>query len=199
MFQSQSACTVENFPITPRHAFFSVQPGLIARRLLPVLAAGGLVMASASVPHETGRVPAYASPVIVQDASVTTLRDKAEAMRSEMARLPGVAAVTITGLRQQGLSVEYMPHRLSGFGLAASNLAAVLPVDPVQSRPGHLVLRPEAAGDMQAVANLPVHAGGQVFRLGDVAMVMRAPLQAPVSTMNIEGQPAAQLSVVLSK
>ena len=138
----------------------------------------------------------FTAPVIVQDSSVTALRDKAEAMRAEMLREPGVAAVTITGLRQQGLAVEYSPRRLAEFGLTTASLAAMLPADQAHSRPGHLVLQAKAAGDMQGVANLPVQAGGRAFRLGDVAMVMLVPLAAPVSTMDIEGQPAAQLSVV---
>ena len=196
MFQSQALCATQTFSGASRHAFLSVEPGVIGRRLLLVVAAGALAAATASVPPRAAPVPAFTSPVIVQDGSVAALRDKAEAMRADMLRLPDVAAVTITGLRQQGLAVEYTTRRLARFGLTAASLAAAVPADLAQSRPGHLVLQAQAAGDLQGVANLPVRGAGQVFRLGDVAMVMRAPLATPVSTMNIEGQPAAQLSVV---
>ncbi len=196
MFQSQAICATQTFATSPRRALFAVEPGVIGRRLLPLLTVGALAGAFAMTPHGAVQAPAFTSPVIVQDSSVVALRDKAEAMRAKMSSLPNVAAVTVVGLRQQGLAVEYTPRRLASFGLTPANLAAAVPADQAQSRPGHLVLQTSAAGDLQSVANLPVRAGGQVFRLGDVAMVMRVPLAAPVSTMNIEGQPAAQLSVV---
>ncbi len=196
MFQSHAICASQNYAASSRHTLFAAEPGLIGRRLLAVTAAGALVAAAAIIPQGKARAPAFSAPVIVQDSNVVALRDKAEAMRAAMLRLPGVAAVTITGLRQQGLAVEYTPGRLAKLGLTAASLAAALPADQAQSQPGHLVLQAKAAGDMQGVANFPVRAGGRVFRLGDVAMVMRVPLAAPVSTMDIEGQPAAQLSVV---
>ncbi len=195
MFQSQAACPTQNFP-TSRRTVCSVEPGLIGRRLLPVLAMGALLAAAASVQNGANSASAFAGPVTVQDSSVTALRDKAEAMRAKLSVLPKVAGVSIAGLVQQGLSVEYTQRRLAGFGLTSASLAAAVPVDAAQSRPGHLVLQASAAADLQGVANLPVRAGGRVFRLGDVAMVMRSPLAAPVSTMDIEGRPAAQLSVV---
>ena len=179
MFQSQAVCATRTFATSPRRAFRTVEPGV-----------------SAMIPHGTVQAPAFTSPVIVQDSSVMALRDKAEAMRAEMSSLPNVAAVTIIGLRQQGLAVEYTPRRLASFGLTPASLAAAVPADQAQSRPGHLALQTSAAADLQSVANLPVRAGDQVFRLGNVAMVTRVPLAAPVSTMTIEGQPAAQLSVV---
>ena len=196
MFQSHAICASQTFNTSSRHTFFSLEPGVIGRRLLAVVAAGALVGAAAVVPHGTARSPAFTAPVIVQDSSVSALRDKAEAMRARLLGSPGVGAVTITGLRQQGLAVEYTPRRLARLGLTPASLAIAVPADQAQSRPGHLVLRTEAAGDVQGVADLPVRAGGRTLRLGDVAMVMRVPLAVPVSTMTIEGQPAAELGVV---
>ncbi len=195
MFHSQAICSAQTFT-SPRRALGAIEPGATARRLLPLLAAGALVAASAAVPHGTAQVAASTSPVIVQDDDVVALRDKAEAMRAKLWAMPGVAAVTISGLQQQGLSVEYTQQRLASFGLTPARLAASVPADLVRSRPGHLVLQAGASGDLQGVANLPVRAGGRVFRLGDVAMVMRSPLPAPVSTLRIDGRPAAQLGVV---
>ncbi len=198
MFQSQALCSAPYFPASPRRASPAIEPGLIGRRLLPIVTAGALLAAVATVPHGAAPVssPAFANTVIVRDASVTALRDKVEAMRAQLRHLPGVGAVTITGLHQQGLAVDYNARHLAGFGLTPDDLAASVPSDQAQSRPGHLVLQATAEGDVQAVANLPVRAGRQVFRLGDVAMVLRAPLNTPVSTMRVEGQPAARLHLV---
>ena len=218
MFQFQAICAVQNYTASNRpsgrasgrpsgrpsgrssgrHVFFAMEPGVIARRVLPILAAGALVAAVAAVPHGVA-APTLTSPVIVQDASVTSLRDKTEAMRAQLSDQPGVTAVIVSGLRQQGLSVEYTPRRLASFGLTPASLAAALPTDAAASRPGHLALRADASADLQDLANLPVRAGGQVFRLGDVAMVMRSPLATPVSTMSIQGQPAVVLQVVAAR
>ncbi len=192
MFQSHAVCAAQSFTAESHRASPSVDPGVIARRLLPVLAAGALAVAAAGGTHGAAPAPGFTSPVIVRDGSVVALRDKAEEMRARMSALPGVGAVTLIRLREQGLAVEYTPRRLARFGLTLSSLEAAVPADQAHSRPGHLVLRAEAAGDLQGVADLPVRAGGRIFRLGDVAMVMRV----PVSTMEIGEQPAAELGVV---
>ena len=201
MFLSQAACPARHVASRTRVSFFSAEPGLIGRRLLPVLAAAALVAALGRVPHQSATAPdAGTSPVIVQDADAGALRDKAEAMRAQLLRTPGVGAVTITGLRQQRLVVDYTTPHLARFGLTQADLAASLPVDEGQSRPGHLALQPLAAPEsLQEAASLPIHAGGRVFRLGDVALVCRAPLDPPVSTMTVEGRPAAQLNVTRSR
>ena len=198
MFQSQAIRLPQAFS-TQLCASRPTGPDALGVRLLPLLTAVALVAASAWVPRATTPAAAPAGPVIVQDSDVSALRDKAEAMRAKLSALPGVAAVTLSGLQQQGLSVEYTPRRLASLGLAPAALAASVPADTARSRPGHLVLRAGAAGDLQDVANLPVHAGGRVFRLGDVALVMRMPLPGPVSTLRIDGRPAAQLGVVQVK
>ncbi len=138
--------------------------------------------------------PPAAAPIVLQDTSLTTLRDRAEATRALMLARPGVAAVTLEGLRQQGVAIDYAPRRLAALGILPQDLTNGLQVDASQSRPGHVALTAAAPG-LQSVADRQVHAGRQVVRLGDVALVSRVRLDPPVSTLQVQGVPAVLVMV----
>jgi multidrug efflux pump subunit AcrB len=130
-------------------------------------------------------------------APVTDLADRTEALRAALLTVPGVGEVRETGLQQVRLFIDATPARLRAFGLTEADLAASVPLDPTASTPGHLAVNPSASqAGLQAVLNLPVRAGGRVFRLGDVALVSRARLDPPVSTLLHAGRPAVELTIV---
>jgi multidrug efflux pump subunit AcrB len=140
--------------------------------------------------------PRLAATLIAPDAAVPALRDAAETIRERLLGVSGVGAVTLRGVLQQRLVVEYAPSSLARLGLTPADLAAALPTDPAQSASGHLALRPEATQQgPQPIANLGVHAGGRVFRLGDIAAVTRAKLEPPVSILTRNGHPAVEILV----
>ena len=134
------------------------------------------------------------APIVLQDTSLTALRDRAEATRAQLLGRPGVAAVTLEGLRQQGVAIDYAPRRLATLGVSPQDLTEGLQVDASQSRPGHVALTAAAPG-LQSVADRQVHAGRQVVRLGDVALVSRVRLDPPVSTLQVQGVPAVLVMV----
>ncbi len=201
MFQSQTAFCPPRFAGVCRAP---AAPALPGRRVLAACAAAAFVAAVAILPQQFAprAIPEAGLGSFIMHADTTTgLRDRAEALRAQLLRQPGVAAVNINGLRQQRLAVEYAPRVLASYGITPAELAASLPVDPAQTRPGHLAVRTDAAGldSPQDVANLPVRAGARVFRLGDVAMVSRARLDPPVAVMRVQGQPAALMEIVQSR
>ena len=138
--------------------------------------------------------PSAAAPIVLQDTSLTTLRERAEATRAQLLARHGVAAVTLEGLRQQGVAIDYAPRRLAALGISPQELTAGLQVDASQSRPGHVALAAAAPG-LQSVADRQVHAGRQIVRLGDVALVSRVRLDPPVSTLEVQGVPAVLVVV----
>ncbi len=140
-----------------------------------------------------------AAPVVMQDADVTALRDRAEAARAQLLARPGVAAVTLEGLRQQGVAIDYAPRRLAALGISPQALTAGLHLDASQSRPGHLQLAASEQEGLQSVADRQVQAGRQLVRLGDVALVSRVKLDPPVSTLQVKGVPAVWLRVTQVK
>jgi multidrug efflux pump subunit AcrB len=203
MFLTQAMCPVRA-AYDGRVALFSIEPGLIGRRLLAAAAGVAFIAAIASLPQDGAVAPAPSAAVpaaiTLHAATTSALAAQAEAMRADLLAKPGVRTVTFDGLRQQGLSVEYSPRRLSALGISTADLQAALPVDMTHSRPGHLALRADADIDgLQQLANLPIRAGHRVFRLGDVAAPLRAPLNPPVSTLTVEGEPAVRLVVTASR
>jgi multidrug efflux pump subunit AcrB len=111
--------------------------------------------------------------------------------------MPETGAVSLDGIVLQRVVVEFRPSHLAALGLTSADLEAAVPTDPAASSPGHLVLTPAAASaGLQAIENLPVHAGAKVFRLGDIALVARAPLDQPVFTLWQHGHPAVRLKIV---
>ncbi len=152
MFQTTSFSPNCNYSVAPttgrdRVSRLAVPSNLLVRRLLPLFTAGILAVSASSVLHN------------------------AAGTRAALLRAPGATAADSVGVRQQGLAVAYSERRLAQFGLTAAQLAAALPADTAQSRPGQVVLRADAAGGLQSVADKKL--GG--LRVGDVAMVVRLP------------------------
>ncbi len=146
--------------------------------------------------HPSGSAPLPdVAPIVLQDADVTVLRDEAEAVRAQLLARPGVGAVTLEGLRQQGVAIDYAPRRLAALGISPQALTAGLQVDAGESRPGHLQLAASGQQGLQSVADRQVHAGRQFVRLGDVALVSRMKLDPPVSTFQVKGVPAVLVRV----
>jgi multidrug efflux pump subunit AcrB len=200
MFQTSFLCPARAAFVDGRVALFSIQPGLIGRRLLAAAAGVAFVAAIASLPQDASVAPtpsATAPQALVLHAATTVaLAEQAEAMRADLLAQPGVRAVALVGLRQQGLSVEYSPRRLSALGISPADLQAALPVDMAHSHLGHLAIRADVdVGGLQQLANMPVQAGQRVYRLGDVAAPVRTPLNPPVSTLRVNGEPAVRLVV----
>ncbi len=198
MFQSHIACPAA----APRLGGFSFGPidaALIGRRLLPLLTVAALAGVVAGRPAELAGPSAPAMSVL-QAATPQALGDAAETLRAALLRTPGVGAVAFDGLRQQGVAVAYAPRRLAGFGITPAQLAAALPVDGAASRPGYLMLRAEdGPASLQDAAALPVRAAGRVYRLGDVALVARAPLAMPIATMHVGGRPAVRVTAMATR
>jgi multidrug efflux pump len=139
--------------------------------------------------------------------TLSELRDHVERVRQEVLRLPDVAKVELIGLQDDRIYVELSSKRLAALGidpqmigqaLAAQN--AILPPGSVETAQNSVALRVSGQLDsVQAISDLLLRAGGQTFRLGDIARVQRGFADPPVTTMRFKGHEAIGLAVSMAR
>ena len=133
-------------------------------------------------------------------------------VRDELARLPGVANVLISGEGEYAMRVWLDPARVAAMGLTASDVVAAIREQNVQVAAGSVGQQPNARSAYQISVNalgrlttveqfgdIVVKAGadGQVVKLGDVA---RIEMGADAYTMRslLNGQPAVAMQILQS-
>jgi multidrug efflux pump len=135
--------------------------------------------------------------------TLSELRDYVERVRQQVLRLPNVAKVELIGVQDDRIYVELSSKRLAALGLdpqqigqalAAQN--AIVPPGAVETAHNSVALRVTGQLDsVQAVSDLLLRAGGQSFRLGDIAQVSRDFVDPPVMNMRFKGREAIGLAV----
>ena len=133
-------------------------------------------------------------------------------VRDELARLPGVANVLISGEGEYAMRVWLDPAKVAAMGLTASDVVAAIREQNVQVAAGSVGQQPDARSAYQISVNalgrlttveqfgdIVVKAGadGQVVKLGDVA---RIEMGADAYTMRslLNGQPAVAMQILQS-
>ncbi|WP_163264711.1 efflux RND transporter permease subunit [Chelativorans alearense] len=142
-----------------------------------------------------------------EGTSMRDLKDAAEEIRQRLLRVPDVEKVRFYGDQDERIFVEFSHSKLATLGIdpqaifnsiAAQN--AVTPAGEIETASDRLFLRVEGAlKGVEAVAAVPVAAGGTVFRLGDIADVRRGYEDPPTYTVRHEGQPAIAIGVVMAE
>ena len=137
------------------------------------------------------------------------LRDRVEAVRQELLRVPDVAKVELVGVPQERLYVEIANTALAALGLDAGQIAAqlqaqnaIVPAGALQL-PTHVVpLRVDGGLDsLQALRELPlaVPGSGRILRLGEIARIHRGAADPPTQTLRFQGRPAIGLAVSMKR
>ena len=139
--------------------------------------------------------------------TLSELRDHVESVRQELLRLPNVAKVELIGVQDDKIFVELSTKKLAALGidpqaigqaLAAQN--ALVAPGSVETREASVALRVTGQLDsVRAVSDLLLRAGGQSFRLGDIARVERGYADPPVSTMRFRGREGIGLAVSMTR
>lgn len=133
------------------------------------------------------------------------LVERAESIRSQLLRVPGVKKVTLIGEQKQRIFVNLSSVKLATLGVgpqavldALRNQNALEPGGEVQTAGQSVALRPGGAfNDLDAVRAVPVAANGRVVSVGDIADVRRGYEDPPSYTVRDAGQPALMLGVVM--
>ena len=139
--------------------------------------------------------------------TLSELRDYVERVRQELLRLPNVAKIELIGVQDDKIFVELSSKKLAALDIDPQSIGQVLAAQnaivapgSVETRDASVALRVTGQLDsVRAVSDLLLRAGGQSFRLGDIAAVTRGYADPPVSTMRFRGQEALGLAVSMTR
>src|SRR5271166_3996331 len=172
--------------------------------VLPDLPAGVI---GPSVNDDFGDVDSVLYTITGDGASYAQLKDVAEAFRKRLQRVPDVTKVDLYGDQPERIFVEFSHAKLATLGVplqavfdSIGKQNALSPAGEFQTDAQRLPVRVTGAQQgAEAVAETPVFAGGQTFRLGDVAKVTHGYEAPPSFLIRAQGQPALEVGVVMQK
>ncbi len=160
---------------------------------------------TSQVYDDFGDVFALYFAVVGDGYTLSELHEYAKDLQRELVTVDGVSKVTLSGVQDEVIYVEYAPARLIELGLASSQIADILKGQNLVSPAGSLVagqtrleLRPSSAvSSLEALgAQLITNAEtGVSFRLSDIATISRG-LEDPASTLLYrDGRPAVGIGI----
>lgn len=137
--------------------------------------------------------------------SLPELHAYAKQLQKELVLVPGVSKVSLAGVPEQVIYVEYSPSRLVQLEVTSRQIAQLIEGQNLVTPAGSVVVgnrrlevRPAAAIDsLAAIENLSIAGAGgsSSYRLGDIATVRRG-LREPARTRLFrDGQPAIGIGI----
>ncbi len=141
--------------------------------------------------------------LVGEGVSHAELKRHAEAIRSELLRVPDVAKVSFFGEQAQRVFIELSNTKLATFGLELSDIVDALAEQNAETGAGffdtrdeRIWLRPSGQfEDLAAIRATVIRAGGRAFRIGDVAEVSRGYVDPPTEQMRFMGEEAFGIGV----
>ena len=135
--------------------------------------------------------------------SLAELKTRAEDIRQRLLRVADVNKVDIIGERPQKIFIEFSHAKLAMLGVTPQQIFdsvakqnAVVSGGSVDTSADRINLRVTGAfSGVAAIAAVPVHADGQMFRLGDIATVKRGYEDPSSFIVRQDGKPALGLGV----
>ncbi|WP_245725363.1 efflux RND transporter permease subunit [Pandoraea oxalativorans] len=135
------------------------------------------------------------------------LRDYADALRTVLLRVPGVAKVDYFGDRDQRIYVEISNTQLTRLGISPNQIAqavngqnAVSPAGTIEAPNDRVVVRPSGQyRNVDELADTLIRVNNRTFRLGDIATIKRGYVDPPVSEMRFGGKPVLGIGITMKK
>jgi multidrug efflux pump len=139
--------------------------------------------------------------------SLAELKARAEDIRQRLLRVANVNKVDIIGERPEKIFIELSHAKLATLGVTPQQIFdsvakqnAVVSGGSVDTSADRVNLRVTGAfSGVDAIAGVPVQAGGRVFRLGDIATVKRGYQDPPTFIVRTGGKPAIGLGVSMQE
>lgn len=138
---------------------------------------------------------------------LTRLRLEADRLARELRQVPDVKKVELIGVQEEKIFVEISHAKLAMLGIdplliydALQKQNAKVPSGFFETPTDRMRLR--VSGDFtseESVREIGVQAGGQFFRLGDIANVKRGYVDPPTPSMRVKGEPAVGVAIVMDK
>ena len=138
--------------------------------------------------------------------TLADLKARAEDIRQRLLRVPDVNKVDIIGERPQKIFIEFSHAKLATLGLTPQQIFdsvarqnTVVSGGSIDTSADRINLRVTGAfSGVDAIAAVPVQAGGQIFRLGDIATVKRGYEDPATFIIREGGKPALGLGVSMA-
>ena len=139
--------------------------------------------------------------------SYAEVKTFADDVRQKLLRVPDVAKVELFGAQDEKLFVEISQKRLSQMGLDMNQVLSQLGQQNAVESAGAVqtpldVVQVRVQGQFNAVEDLqamPIRAGGQQFRLGDIATIQRGYVDPPAVMVRHQGKEVIALGVSMVK
>ncbi len=142
-----------------------------------------------------------------KDFTPAELKKFAQDARRRLLRVKDVSKVVFVGLRPEKVFVEFSHKKLATLGVTPQQVFdslrrqnVVTPAGSVETPTDRVYVRVEGPfAAAEKVKVVPVHAGGKVFQVGDIAEVRRGFEDPPTFTVRHNGKPAIEVAVAMSK
>ncbi len=138
---------------------------------------------------------------------IARLRQEADRIARTLRQVPDVKKIELVGVQDEKIFVEISHAKLATLGLdpllvfdALQKQNAMAPAGFFETASDRVRLR--VSGDftsVESVKAIGVQAGGQFFRLGDIATVTRGLVDPPAPRMRVQGQPAIGIAIAMNK
>nr|WP_294519820.1 efflux RND transporter permease subunit [uncultured Rhodopila sp.] len=137
--------------------------------------------------------------------SLPALRHVVEDVREDLVTVPGVAKVTLIGDQPERLYIDFSHRKLAELGLSVPDIMAVVARENAVEAGGFAdtphdrvyVRAANGLSGVEALRAVPIQAGGQRLKLGDIATVSRGVVDPPAATMRVNGKPAVALGIAM--
>jgi multidrug efflux pump subunit AcrB len=161
------------------------------------------------VNDDFGRVAVASIAVTAPGFSMSEMREPLKQLRDRLYELPGVQNISLHGLQDERIYIEFDRARLAGLGLAAPAVLQQLQQQNIVLSGGQMVMNGlnaalVASGEIRSlqalrefVLSVPDHSGRaeNTVRLGDIAQIKVLPADPPDSAAVYKGEPAVVLGV----
>jgi len=152
---------------------------------------------------EYGDVYSALYMITADGLSLARLKARAEDIRQRLLRVPDVNKVDIIGERPQKIFIEFSHGKLATLGISPQQIFdsvarqnAIVSGGAVDTSADRINLRVTGAfSGADAIAAVPVEAGGRTFRLGDIAQVKRGYEDPPTFIVREGSKPAIGLGL----
>ena len=129
----------------------------------------------------------------------------ADRVRREMLRLPDVAKVDIIGEQEEKIFIELSNIKLATLGIDGATIVAAMqaqnaiaPGGAFETATDKIFVRATGAFDsVEAIRNFTIRANNRVFKIGDIAHVVRGFADPPFTKMRYLGHEALGLGVAM--
>ncbi len=133
------------------------------------------------------------------------LRRHAEDIRRLLLGVNDVKKIELVGVQTEIVYVEIEQAKLAELGISPQTISdtlaaqnAMVPAGMVETSSDNVYLRVTGIfDDVDAIKNLPINAGGRLFRLADIAAVERRFVDPPNPKMFFNGMPAIGIAVAM--